>query len=43
MQSAVQSGGDQHSKSSRILEGDQLNTGITGPGATIALALIYIR
>lgn len=30
-------------RSSRVLEGDQLNTGVTGPGAAIALGLIYIR
>ena len=31
------------SKSSRILEGDAINTDITAPAAIIALALIYIR
>ena len=34
---------DAHSKSSRVLEGADINTDITSPGATVALALIYIR
>lgn len=34
---------DSHSKSSRVLEGGDINTDVTAPGATIALALIYIR
>ena len=38
--------GDGHAaggRSSRVMEGDKLNTGITGPGAAVALGLIYIR
>ena len=38
--------GDGHTaggRSSRVMEGDQLNTGVTGPGAAVALGLIYIR
>lgn len=38
--------GDGHAaggRSSRVMEGDQLNTGVTGPGAAVALGLIYIR
>ena len=38
--------GDGHAtggRSSRVLEGDQLNTGVTGPGAAVALGLMYIR
>lgn len=31
------------SKSSRVLDGDEINTNITAPGAIIALSLIYIR
>ena len=34
---------DLSSKSSRVLEGDDINTNITAPGAIIALSLIYIR
>ena len=34
---------DASSKSSRVLEGDVVNTDVTAPGATIALGLIYIR
>jgi hypothetical protein len=30
-------------RSSRVLEGNQLNIGVTGPGAAIALGLMYIR
>lgn len=38
--------GDGHAaggRSSRVMEGDQLNIGVTGPGAAVALGLIYIR
>lgn len=34
---------DTTSKSSRVLEGPDINTEVTAPGATIALALMYIR
>lgn len=34
---------DLSSRSSRVLEGDDINTNITAPGAIIALSLIYIR
>jgi anaphase-promoting complex subunit 1 len=34
---------DLSSKSSRVLEGEDINTNITAPGAIIALSLIYIR
>jgi anaphase-promoting complex subunit 1 len=33
----------QHAKSSRVMEGDQINTGVTGPGAAIALGLVYVQ
>ena len=39
----VSSYNDHNSKSSRILETDDINTEVTAPGATIALALIYIK
>ena len=34
---------DSASRSSRVMEGDVINTDVTAPGAAIALALIYIR
>jgi anaphase-promoting complex subunit 1 len=34
---------DANSKSSRILEGEDINVNVTAPGATIALAMIYIK
>lgn len=34
---------DVSSKSSRVLEGDDINVDVTAPGACIALALIYLR
>jgi len=34
--------GDSNSRSSRVLEGSDVNTDVTGPGATLALALIYL-
>lgn len=34
---------DSASRSSRVMEGDIINTDVTAPGAAIALALIYIR
>jgi hypothetical protein len=34
--------GDNSARSSRILEGEQINRDITSPGATLALSLIYI-
>lgn len=34
---------DANAKSSRILEGDNINTDVTSPGATLALALLYMR
>ena len=34
---------DHNSKSSRILETEDINTEVTAPGATIALSLIYIK
>ncbi len=34
---------DVNSKSSRILEGEDINVNVTAPGATIALAMIYIK
>jgi len=34
---------DISSRSSRMLEGEEINTNLTAPGATIALALIFIR
>jgi hypothetical protein len=38
-----QRAGDANSKSSRILEGNIINTDVTAPGATIALAFMYMR
>jgi anaphase-promoting complex subunit 1 len=32
-----------YGRSSRVMEGDQLNTGVTSPGAAVALGLMYIR
>jgi len=34
---------DAHSKPSRILEGDEINTDITAPGAIVAISLIYMK
>ena len=34
--------GDPNSRSSRVFEGSDINTDVTGPGATLALALIYM-
>ena len=38
-----QRAGDTNSKSSRVMEGDVVNTNVTAPGAMIALALMYIK
>jgi len=38
-----QRAGDTNSKSSRVMEGDVLNTNVTAPGAMIALALMYMK
>lgn len=40
---SISSYNDHNSKSSRILETDDINTEVTAPGATIALALIYMK
>ena len=40
---ATNSVNDVNSKANRILEGDEINVDVLGPGATIALALIYIK
>jgi hypothetical protein len=37
------SSGDSSTRPSRVLEGDDINTDVTGPGALLALGLIYIR
>jgi hypothetical protein len=41
--SAINPIADGGSRASRILEGDDINTDLTGPGALIALSLIYIK
>jgi hypothetical protein len=37
------SAADSNSRSSRVLEGDMINTQATSVGATIAVALIYLK
>ena len=39
----VVSSNDGAGKASRVLEGSDINTDVTGPGALLALALIYLR